>query len=544
MVSPKEIFSHFKLNFRIMSTILIFKLIIMLPAATLGFPKITHFDLNQLHDRSVIIHLFEWKFSDIGLECERFLGPQGYGAVQLSPANEHLVVQGHPFWERYQPISYIIQTRSGNSDDFQNMSRRCNENGVRIYADVVLNHMAAINPKPIIGSAGSMADPENFSYPSVPYKFNHFNKPCDILDWNNETAMRNCQVTKGSRDLDQTQEYVRNKIVDYMNELIRLGVSGFRIDSAKHMWPSDLEIIFSRLNNLNVDFGFASNSRPFIYHDLKDSGTDTDTMGRWEYTHLGMITEFAVPGELGRAFRGKIKLKYLRNFGPQWNFLPSKCAIAFVEDHELQRGLGMGSGPDILTNKNGKSYKMAIAFLLAHPYGTARLTSSYNFRHVDDGPPSNMFGEIESPITSDKDDRCQHGWVCEHRWNSIANMVRFRNEVYGSSYSNWWDNNGKQVAFSRGEKGFTVWNLDDYDLKENMQTCLPAGTYCDVISGTKNQNKCTGTKVEVNEEGIAHIFLSSDDANGVMAIHTGAVLGLLEIFFRKSNFNVLENGLL
>lgn len=67
-----------------MRTALILKLMIIIPVAALGFPKITHFDLNQLESRSVIVHLFEWKFSDIGLECERFLGPQGYGAVQVS----------------------------------------------------------------------------------------------------------------------------------------------------------------------------------------------------------------------------------------------------------------------------------------------------------------------------------------------------------------------------------------------------------------------------------------------------------------------------
>lgn len=402
------------------------------------------------------------------------------------------------------------------------MSRRCNDNGVRIYADVVLNHMAGITPKPIIGTGGSIADPEKFSYPSVPYKYVHFHKPCEISDWSDATPLRNCQVS-GQRDLNQTNEYVRTKIVHFMNELIRLGVAGFRIDSAKHMRPSDLEIIFSRLDNLNVDFGFASNSRPFIYHDLVDSGTDTESMGRWEYVNSGMVTEFAVSAELGRAFRGKTKISKYRNWGPQFNYLPSKCAIVFVEDHELQRGLGV-SGPDVLTNKDGRAYKMATAFLLAHPYGTARLFSSYEFRHVEEGPPSNRFGEIESPII-DNHEGCQHGWVCEHRWQSIANMVEFRNEVYGSGFSNWWDNKGKQIAFSRGEKGFIVWNLDDYDIDEYMQTCLPSGTYCDVITGSKNEDRCMGNRIDVNEEGVAHIFLTAEDTNGVIAIHTGAVLG-------------------
>ena len=34
--------------------------------------------------RSVNVHLFEWKWDDIALECERFLGPRGYGGIQVS----------------------------------------------------------------------------------------------------------------------------------------------------------------------------------------------------------------------------------------------------------------------------------------------------------------------------------------------------------------------------------------------------------------------------------------------------------------------------
>lgn len=239
------------------------------------------------------------------------------------------------------------------------------------------------------------------------------------------------------------------------------------------MWPADLEIIYSRLNNLNEDYGFAPNTRPFFYHELVDFGSDTESMGRWEYTHLGLITDFIPPSELGRAFRGVHKLKHLKNWGPQWNFLPSKFAIVFVEDHELQRGFGLG-GTDVLTNKDGKSYKMAIAYLLAHPFGTPRLVSSYEYEHKEAGPPSNIVGDIESPIIA-SEKGCQNGWVCEHRWKAIANMVGFRNEVYGSTFGNWWDNAGKQIAFSRGEKGFIVWNLETNDLDEDLQTCLPAG---------------------------------------------------------------------
>jgi alpha-amylase len=41
-------------------------------------------DPNVVPGRSAIVHLFEWKFSDIADECERFLGPKGFGGVQVS----------------------------------------------------------------------------------------------------------------------------------------------------------------------------------------------------------------------------------------------------------------------------------------------------------------------------------------------------------------------------------------------------------------------------------------------------------------------------
>lgn len=43
--------------------------------------------------RSGIVHLFEWKWLDIASECEDFLGPKGFGGVQVSPPNENAIVQ-------------------------------------------------------------------------------------------------------------------------------------------------------------------------------------------------------------------------------------------------------------------------------------------------------------------------------------------------------------------------------------------------------------------------------------------------------------------
>ncbi|HJV63438.1 MAG TPA: hypothetical protein VJ743_20990, partial [Albitalea sp.] len=35
--------------------------------------------------RDTSVQLFEWSWNDIATECSQWLGPQGYGAVQISP---------------------------------------------------------------------------------------------------------------------------------------------------------------------------------------------------------------------------------------------------------------------------------------------------------------------------------------------------------------------------------------------------------------------------------------------------------------------------
>ena len=46
---------------------------------------------------------------------------------------EHVVVgeNGFPWWQRYQPVSYKLESRSGNEQQFTDMVQRCNAVGVR-----------------------------------------------------------------------------------------------------------------------------------------------------------------------------------------------------------------------------------------------------------------------------------------------------------------------------------------------------------------------------------------------------------------------------
>ncbi|XP_055703590.1 alpha-amylase A-like [Phlebotomus papatasi] len=479
------------------------------------------FDPNYAPGRNVIVHLFEWKWVDIAEECERFLGPNGFAGVQVSSPAENAIVTvlgfNRPWWERYHIMSYILETRSGNELEFADMVRRCNAVGVRIYPDAVFNHMGSL-PN-MTGTGGSTADGVIRTYPEIPYDATHFHIPCPIVDYQNSDNVRNCQLL-GAPDLNHTLEYVRNKIAGYLDHLITLGVAGFRVDSAKHIWPSDSQDIYGRVSNLNTDHGFADNSKPYFYHEVIDVGGEA--VSKYDYTGLGGVTEFLLPYYIGITFRGNRSLDTLQNWGEPWGFLPSDRGIAFVENHDNERGT---SGRDILTYKDGKPYRMAVAFNLAHPYGITRIMSSFYFSYdnIDQSPPMDDNQNIISPSIN-PDGSCGNGWVCQHRWHQIYNMVKFKNVAGTATLSNWWSNGNNQIAFARSGKGFVAFNNEGSDMDVILQTSLPAGTYCDVISGSVSGTTCSGKTVIVQVDGMANIVIGSAEEDGVLAIHVGAKL--------------------
>lgn len=178
--------------------------------------------------RSGIVHLFEWKFNDIADECQ-FLGENGYGGVQVSPVQEAKVDDKYSWLLRYQPVSYKISSRSGNAYEFQNMVRKCLDHKIRVYVDVVFNHMAEGDSE-IMGYAHSVADPPALQYPAVPYQAEDFNEFCLITNNSNAFEIRNCRLV-GLPDLNQVKDGVRDKIVDFLNQLIDYGVAGIRVDA-------------------------------------------------------------------------------------------------------------------------------------------------------------------------------------------------------------------------------------------------------------------------------------------------------------------------
>ncbi len=431
---------------------------------------------------TAFVHLFEWSWNDIANECEQFLGPKGFDGVQISPPQEHITESF--WWARYQPVSYKLDSRGGSEAELQSMINRCHAVGVKIYADLVINHTATYNG-PGIGSAGTSWSHENT--PGL-YSSNDYHDPrYDISNYGDANHVWNGKLS-GLPDLNTSSSYVQDQISDYINTLTAMGVDGFRVDGAKHMAPWDIEAILNKANN------------PWVFLEVIGAANEASEIQPPNYTHLGKVTEFKYATDIASNFNGQIK--NLATLGESWGLLPSNDALVFIDNHDRERGHGGGG---VLTYNDGAKYNLANVFMLAHPFGNAKLHSSYEFTNDVHGAPS--VGGCDAS-----------GWVCQHRWSNIANMVGFRNYTQGSNTTdNWWDNGNNQIAFGRGNKGFVVINNEGATLNETLYTGLPAGEYCDVLAGDE---ACSGTTITVDSNGMATFIVAADSA---AAIHGGAM---------------------
>ncbi|RVU26250.1 glycosidase [Streptomyces antnestii] len=422
--------------------------------------------------KDVTAVLFEWRFDSVAKECTARLGPAGYGYVQVSPPQEH--IQGSQWWTSYQPVSYKIAGRLGDRTAFRNMVDTCHAAGVKVVADTVINHMAAGSGTGTGGSPYSKYD-----YPGTYSAADMDNCTAQVSNYQDRFNVQECELV-GLADLDTGEEYVRGRIAAYMNDLLSLGVDGFRIDAAKHIAAADLANIKSRLSDPNAYW-----KQEAIY----GAG---EAVSPSEYLGNGDVQEFRYARDLKRVFQNE-NLAYLKNYGEGWGYMPSGQSAVFVDNHDTERG------GDTLNYKNGADYTLANVFMLAWPYGSPDINSGYEWTDKDAGPPNG--GTMNA---------CwQDGWKCQHAWPEIQSMVAFRNATRGQSVTNWWDNGFQAIAFGRGTKGYVAINHESFALTRTYQTSLAAGTYCDVQSNSP---------VSVNSSGQ---FTATLDANTALALYAG-----------------------
>lgn len=244
--------------------------------------------------KGAIVELFMWPHNDIAKECA-MLSKMGYLGAKFFPAQEQIMSYEtfsndlNPWYFAYQPVSYRLQGRMGSRDDLRNAINTCRSLGVRTYADAVINHMTGggndanpyhrnpnagcstwgiKNSSLNINNQGSAIDvgpspmyTQTFAYtegeytgkpPSQEYPAAHLG-PTDfhcerpLNSWTDPLQLNGW--LSGLVDINTEKDTVRDRIADYLTDLLSIGFSGFRIDAAKHISPDNLVAILTKFRN-------------------------------------------------------------------------------------------------------------------------------------------------------------------------------------------------------------------------------------------------------------------------------------------------------
>ncbi|MGI8880193.1 MAG: alpha-amylase [Jatrophihabitans sp.] len=459
--------------------------------------------------RDVVANLFEWNWPSVARECTTVLGPSGYGAVQVAPPQDSVKRQAidsttvlHPWWEVYQPVDYNLTSRMGDEAQFKAMVKTCRKAGVKVIVDAVINHMTG---QGTVSYGGVPYTKYDYTGLYGPTDFHANTGQCpspdgQIDDFNNVQQVTNCELV-GLSDLRTETPSVRAKLAGYLNKLIGYGVSGFRIDAAKHVGQTDLAAIESLLHR-TVD-----GSKPYVA--LEVGAGSPGVISPRAFTGVGSPLGFDFAQQMHDAFKSYTatpggNITDFKVFGEQAGLLPSDKSLAFVENHDTERN---GS---TLNYKDGALNVLATQFMLAYGYGTPEVYASFEWTTSDDSPPSDANGMIT-------DTNCSAGWQCLDRQRGIAKLVGWHNAVGSAPVRNWQDDGVNLIAFSRGDRGWISINNEAAAKTMTFHTGLRSGRYCDVLHGQISHGHCSGPTITVDRHGNATVTVPAKDSVAIDA---------------------------
>ena len=477
-------------------------------------------------DPGVMANLFEWNWPSVGAECTDVLGPAGFGGVQVSPPQDSLKRQGlgdgsdrtmHPWWEVYQPVDYALTSRMGDEQQFQHMVTTCREAGVKVYVDAVINHTTGQGS---VSYGGKTYDtPEPYNQPDVPFTPANFHVPqggCPssdggIQDYNNLQQVTRCNLT-GLHDLRTETPYVQDKLTGYLNKLIGYGVSGFRVDAAKHVGGDDLDAIYAQLDRTK------DGTKP--YWALEVFGGGPGSLSPQAFTAHGTVLGLDGVKQIRDAFNSYTpdhvgSIATLKDFGAGSGLTPSAKTLSFVQNHDTERN------GDALNYKVGARNTLATQWLLASGYGTPQVYAGFtweapanpaDYPNNDDknGNSSSPPADADGFVT---DTDCSDGWACTDRDPGVLAMVGWHNYVGDRARHRWYDDGANVIAFNRGNRGWVAFNNNQQGSKTiTVKTGMKKGTYCDIIHGGVQSGRCSGPTVKVSGSGLATVTIKALDA--------------------------------
>ena len=168
-----------------------------------------------------ILHLFQWRINDIIPELKT-IKDQGFDAIQISPI-QGTKDSGMEWWKLYQPINLKIGNEQiGSKKDLINLIQEARKYNLKIIVDIVLRHVAGDESYPL--KPHRNVDPELLQYLA---------EPIEAVNIDNDRWQCTRRCT-GMPMLDYDNVKLRKLYRRFLDELVFIGVDGFRLDQLKH----------------------------------------------------------------------------------------------------------------------------------------------------------------------------------------------------------------------------------------------------------------------------------------------------------------------
>jgi len=331
----------------------------------------------------VILHAFNWRYADVQARAAQ-IQQAGYKVVMVAPAYRS---EGSAWWARYQPQDYrLIDNPLGNTLAFQSMVQSLQARGIRVYADVLLNHMAnESGQRPDLNYpgqrllnlyAGNRTYYNGLSlFGDLRYNFlggSDFGPAQCINNYDDVYQVQNWRLCGGGGDAGLPDLVANDWVVSqqqaYLRALKAMGVKGFRIDAAKHMPSSHM----NRVLTADIKSGM------HIFGEVITSGgSGSSEYDRFLAPYLQSTDHAAYDFPLLNSIRGAFSpsgsMSQLVDPGAYGQALPGARAITFTVTHDIPNNSGFR-----YLIMDGTDETLAYAYILGRGIGVPMVYSDNN----------------------------------------------------------------------------------------------------------------------------------------------------------------------
>lgn len=418
-----------------------------------------------------ILHVWSWSFPEIARNMKN-IADAGFTMIQTSPVQnsyspegsgkkifDENVTEGNWYYY-YQPTDWKIGNNIlGSREQMKEMMDSAAKYNVAVIVDVLPNHTAF----------DIDAVSEDF-YKAVGGrdKMFHTNGLSPVRDYNDRLECT-LWASGGLPDVNTENPDFQKYYMEYVNDLLSLGVKGFRYDTAKHIGvhsdPVDTEagvkvndfwdVATGRKAVKGVKLAVPADEL-FIYGEiLQDRNVPEleyaeymgQTASSYGYILREMLENRSADGLDLANWHHSAAPEFLTTWVESHDTYANAHESAHLTDDQIRLGWVF-----LTARQNG------VPLFFSRPAGSTR---------------SNYYGN--NVLGAMGNDEFMHP--------EVAAVNKFRQAMAGEKENIVVSDNGKVLAVNRGKKGVALINLGSLAEKIDIPTNLPNGTYKDVVYG-------------------------------------------------------------